>query len=100
MHSPPLLGSPFHSLLKALNKSNERVLALGSCFNEQADSHLICVQTEDGQYQTQAISIHSQPRRGEREHPNIPTLMSAIDTNICCALCLFLDIRTVVEKSI
>uniref|UniRef100_A0A8C2DNK6 Zinc finger, FYVE domain containing 9b n=1 Tax=Cyprinus carpio TaxID=7962 RepID=A0A8C2DNK6_CYPCA len=50
-------------LLKALNKSNERVLALGSCFNEQADSHLICVQTEDGQYQTQAISIHSQPRR-------------------------------------
>uniref|UniRef100_A0A672Q7W1 Zinc finger, FYVE domain containing 9b n=1 Tax=Sinocyclocheilus grahami TaxID=75366 RepID=A0A672Q7W1_SINGR len=51
------------SLLKALNKSNERVLALGACFNEQADSHLICVQTADGQYQTQAISIHSQPRR-------------------------------------
>ncbi|XP_067286947.1 zinc finger FYVE domain-containing protein 9 isoform X2 [Pseudorasbora parva] len=50
-------------LLKALNKSNERVLALGACFNEQADSHLICVQTTDGQYQTQAISIHSQPRR-------------------------------------
>ncbi|XP_051528391.1 zinc finger FYVE domain-containing protein 9-like isoform X2 [Myxocyprinus asiaticus] len=50
-------------LLKALNKSNERVLALGACFNEQADSHLICVQTADGQYQTQAISIHSQPRR-------------------------------------
>uniref|UniRef100_A0A3B4C5A6 Smad anchor for receptor activation-like C-terminal domain-containing protein n=1 Tax=Pygocentrus nattereri TaxID=42514 RepID=A0A3B4C5A6_PYGNA len=50
-------------LLKALNKSNERVLAMGACFNERADSHLICVQTADGQYQTQAISIHSQPRR-------------------------------------
>ncbi|XP_059384704.1 LOW QUALITY PROTEIN: zinc finger FYVE domain-containing protein 9 [Carassius carassius] len=50
-------------LLKALNKSNERVLALGACFNEQADSHLICVQTADGQYLTQAISIHSQPRK-------------------------------------
>ncbi|TRY82933.1 hypothetical protein DNTS_008428 [Danionella cerebrum] len=50
-------------LLKVLNKSNERVLALGASFNEQADSHLICVQTADGQYQTQAISIHSQPRR-------------------------------------
>ncbi|TSM94695.1 Zinc finger FYVE domain-containing protein 9 [Bagarius yarrelli] len=50
-------------LLKVLSKSNEKLLAMGACFNERADSHLICVQTADGQYQTQAISIHSQPRR-------------------------------------
>ncbi|XP_052466575.1 zinc finger FYVE domain-containing protein 9 [Carassius gibelio] len=40
-------------LLKALNKSNERVLALV----------LIWVQRADAQYLTQASSIHSQPRR-------------------------------------
>lgn len=50
--------------MKALNKSNEHVLAIGACFNETADSHLICVQGDDGQYQTQAISIHNQPRKG------------------------------------
>ncbi|KAM8745881.1 zinc finger FYVE domain-containing protein 9 isoform 1-T1 [Acanthopagrus schlegelii] len=53
----------YNELMKALNKSNEHVLAIGACFNETADSHLICVQGEDGQYQTQAISIHSQPRK-------------------------------------
>lgn len=50
--------------MKALNKSNEHVLAIRACFNETADSHLICVQGDDGQYQTQAISIHNQPRKG------------------------------------
>lgn len=53
--------------MKALNKSNEHVLAIGACFNETADSHLICVQADDGQYQTQAISIHNQPRKGGSE---------------------------------
>lgn len=53
--------------MKALNKSNEHVLAIGACFNESADSHLICVQGEDGQYQTQAISIHNQPRKGGQQ---------------------------------
>ncbi|CAL8348216.1 unnamed protein product [Gadus morhua 'NCC'] len=52
-----------NELMKVLNKSNEHVLAMGACFNEAADSHLICVQGEDGQYQTQAISIHNQPRK-------------------------------------
>ncbi|TNM87339.1 hypothetical protein fugu_005560 [Takifugu bimaculatus] len=53
----------YNELIKAINKSNEHVLAFGACFNEAADSHLICVQGEDGQYQTQAISIHNQPRK-------------------------------------
>uniref|UniRef100_A0A667XEA9 Zinc finger, FYVE domain containing 9b n=1 Tax=Myripristis murdjan TaxID=586833 RepID=A0A667XEA9_9TELE len=56
-------ANSYNELMKALNKSNEHVLALGACFNEAADSHLICVQGEDGQYQTQAISIHNQPRK-------------------------------------
>ncbi|XP_063322854.1 zinc finger FYVE domain-containing protein 9 isoform X2 [Pelmatolapia mariae] len=51
----------YNELMKAVNKSNEHVLAIGACFNETADSHLICVQADDGQYQTQAISIHNQP---------------------------------------
>ncbi|XP_038188362.1 zinc finger FYVE domain-containing protein 9 isoform X2 [Arvicola amphibius] len=53
----------YNEMMKAINKSNEHVLAGGACFNEKADSHLVCVQNEDGHYQTQAISIHSQPRK-------------------------------------
>ncbi|XP_013868425.1 zinc finger FYVE domain-containing protein 9 isoform X4 [Austrofundulus limnaeus] len=53
----------YNELMKAMNKSNEHVLAMGACFNDKADSHLVCVQNDDGNYQTQAISIHHQPRR-------------------------------------
>ncbi|KAJ8418604.1 hypothetical protein AAFF_G00001030 [Aldrovandia affinis] len=53
----------YNELMKAMNKSNEHVLAMGACFNERADSHLVCVQNDDGNYQTQAISIHNQPRK-------------------------------------
>ncbi|XP_047224204.1 zinc finger FYVE domain-containing protein 9 isoform X2 [Girardinichthys multiradiatus] len=53
----------YNELMKAMNKSNEHVLAMGSCFNDRADSHLVCVQNDDGNYQTQAISIHHQPRK-------------------------------------
>ncbi|KAL1023145.1 hypothetical protein UPYG_G00036940 [Umbra pygmaea] len=53
----------YDELMRALNKSNDHVLAMGACFNVAADSHLICVQGDDGQYQTQAISIHNQPRK-------------------------------------
>ncbi|CDQ65354.1 unnamed protein product [Oncorhynchus mykiss] len=53
----------YDELMKALNKSNEHVLAMGASFNVAADSHLICVQGDDGEYQTQAISIHNQPRK-------------------------------------
>ncbi|MED6245856.1 Zinc finger FYVE domain-containing protein 9, partial [Ataeniobius toweri] len=60
----------YNELMKAINKSKEHVLAIGASFNENADSHLICVQTDDGQYQTQAISIHNQPRKGNRSLRN------------------------------
>ncbi|XP_006005067.1 zinc finger FYVE domain-containing protein 9 [Latimeria chalumnae] len=53
----------YNEMMKAMNKSNEHVLAIGACFNEKADSHLVCVQNDDGNYQTQAISIHNQPRK-------------------------------------
>ncbi|XP_052318856.1 zinc finger FYVE domain-containing protein 9-like isoform X2 [Oncorhynchus keta] len=53
----------YNELMKAMNKSNEHVLAMGACFNELADSHLVCIQNDDGNYQTQAISIHHQPRK-------------------------------------
>ncbi|KAJ8406383.1 hypothetical protein AAFF_G00306140 [Aldrovandia affinis] len=53
----------YNEVMKAMNKSNEHVLAMGACFNERADSHLVCVQNDDGNYQTQAISIHNQPRK-------------------------------------
>ncbi|XP_053169621.1 zinc finger FYVE domain-containing protein 9 isoform X3 [Hemicordylus capensis] len=53
----------YNEMMKAMNKSNEHVLAGGACFNERADSHLVCVQNDDGNYQTQAISIHNQPRK-------------------------------------
>ncbi|KAJ8375221.1 hypothetical protein SKAU_G00058010 [Synaphobranchus kaupii] len=53
----------YNELIKAMNKSNEHVLAMGACFNEHADSHLVCVQNDDANYQTQAISIHNQPRK-------------------------------------
>uniref|UniRef100_A0A8D0H153 Zinc finger FYVE domain-containing protein n=1 Tax=Sphenodon punctatus TaxID=8508 RepID=A0A8D0H153_SPHPU len=53
----------YNEMMKAMNKSNEHVLAGGAFFNEKADSHLVCVQNDDGNYQTQAISIHNQPRK-------------------------------------
>lgn len=79
-------GFLLSQLMKAMNKSNEHVLAMGACFNERADSHLVCVQNDDGNYQTQAISIHHQPRKGAppilafanqtlKPHPKICTLL-------------------------
>lgn len=75
-------------MMKVMNKSNEHVLAGGACFNEKADSHLVCVQNDDGNYQTQAISIHNQPRKGEGvgsgsppDLPCVPGLVpGALDT--------------------
>lgn len=58
-------------LMKAMNKSNEHVLAMGACFNDHADSHLVCVQNDDGNYQTQAISIHHQPRKGAKTETRV-----------------------------
>lgn len=51
--------------MKILNNNNvEHVLALGSNFSTEADSHLVCMQKEEGDYQTQAINIENTTRKG------------------------------------
>lgn len=76
--------------MKAMNKSNEHVLAMGACFNDRADSHLVCVQNDDGNYQTQAISIHHQPRKGCSHRNRFITLKNSFISPpavCCCFLC-------------
>ncbi|XP_035213773.1 zinc finger FYVE domain-containing protein 9-like isoform X2 [Stegodyphus dumicola] len=54
----------YEKVMKVLNSNNvEHVLALGSNFSTEADSHLVCMQKEEGDYQTQAISIENTTRR-------------------------------------
>ncbi|XP_047445361.1 zinc finger FYVE domain-containing protein 9 [Mugil cephalus] len=55
--------SSSHHICLHLTEQSTHVLAMGACFNDRADSHLVCVQNDDGNYQTQAISIHHQPRK-------------------------------------
>ena len=38
-------------------------MALGANFSLEADSHLVCMQSEQG-YKTQAINIQNQARKG------------------------------------
>ena len=55
--------------MKVLNNSNDNVMALGANFNTAADSHLVCIQNDDGNYQTQAINIQDKPRIGRNLSP-------------------------------
>ncbi|KAF4108488.1 hypothetical protein G5714_011247 [Onychostoma macrolepis] len=55
--------SRFNEMLKVVNSSNEHVISFGACFSTEADSHLVCLQNEDGSYQTQANSIPGKTRR-------------------------------------
>ncbi|XP_059146860.1 zinc finger FYVE domain-containing protein 9-like isoform X2 [Physella acuta] len=52
----------YNEVMKVVRSSNEHVMALGSSFSSEADSHLVCIQNEDGNYQTQAINIQNKPR--------------------------------------
>lgn len=52
-------------VMKILDSSNDHVMALGANFSTEADSHLVCIQNEDGNYQTQAINIQNKPRKGK-----------------------------------
>lgn len=78
-------------LMKAMNKSNEHVLAMGACFNDRADSHLVCVQNDDGNYQTQAISIHHQPRKGADTQINHFLCRSLCLASMSGQICYFLS---------
>ncbi|XP_063067707.1 zinc finger FYVE domain-containing protein 16 isoform X2 [Engraulis encrasicolus] len=53
----------FHEMLKVVNSSNEHVISVGACFSTEADSHLVCVQSEEGGYQTKANSMLGKTRR-------------------------------------
>ncbi|XP_046750472.1 zinc finger FYVE domain-containing protein 16 isoform X2 [Diprion similis] len=56
----------YDQVIRGLNNSNDHVLAYASNFSINADSHLVCIQTNTGDesnYQTQAINIHNKPRR-------------------------------------
>ena len=53
-----------YQLMKVLNNSDDHVVAFGASFSTSADSHLVCLQNDDGQYQTQAINIQNRPRHG------------------------------------
>uniref|UniRef100_A0A8D0L1S8 Zinc finger FYVE domain-containing protein n=1 Tax=Sphenodon punctatus TaxID=8508 RepID=A0A8D0L1S8_SPHPU len=53
----------YNEVMKVINSSNEHVLSIGASFSTEADSHLVCVQNDDGVYQTQANSATGNPRR-------------------------------------
>ncbi|XP_066996678.2 zinc finger FYVE domain-containing protein 16 [Anabrus simplex] len=54
----------YDQVARALNNSNDHVLALAANFSMSADSHLVCIQShEDESYHTQAINIHNKPRK-------------------------------------
>ncbi|KAF3849213.1 hypothetical protein F7725_015710 [Dissostichus mawsoni] len=46
----------FNEMQKVVNASNEHVISIGARFSSEADSHLVCFQNEEGNYQTQANS--------------------------------------------
>ena len=50
---------------KVASASNEHVISIGATFSSAADSHLVCFQNEDGNYQTQASSKPGKTRTGE-----------------------------------
>ncbi|XP_030624166.1 zinc finger FYVE domain-containing protein 16 [Chanos chanos] len=55
--------SKFSEMLKVVNASNEHVISVGACFSTQADSHLVCFQNKEGNYQTQANSVQGKTRK-------------------------------------
>ncbi|KAJ8401909.1 hypothetical protein AAFF_G00374900 [Aldrovandia affinis] len=55
--------SRFQEMLKVVNASNEHVISMGANFSTEADSHLVCFQNDDGNYQTQANSMLGKTRK-------------------------------------
>ncbi|XP_036385443.1 zinc finger FYVE domain-containing protein 16 [Megalops cyprinoides] len=53
----------FQEMLKVVNASNEHVISVGASFSAEADSHLVCIQNEEGNYQTQANSTPGKTRK-------------------------------------
>nr|XP_056703946.1 zinc finger FYVE domain-containing protein 16 [Euleptes europaea] len=53
----------YNEVMKVMNTSNEHVISIGASFSSEADSHLVCVQNNDGVYQTQANSATGHSRK-------------------------------------
>lgn len=53
----------YDDVMKVINNSNEHVMAIGANFSTEADSHLVCIQNDQGVYQTQAINRQNKPRK-------------------------------------
>lgn len=69
-------------MMKVVENSNEHVMAIGACFSTEADSHLVCIQNDDGNYQTQAINIQNKPRKGKK-NPKIPFCVIRWTCHLC-----------------
>ena len=69
-----LFNYSYSQIQRALQNSNDPVLALGSNFSSSADSHLVAVQRDEdtpsrnpmnnSDYETQAINIQNKARKG------------------------------------
>ncbi|XP_039615173.1 zinc finger FYVE domain-containing protein 16 isoform X2 [Polypterus senegalus] len=53
----------YNEVMKLLTSPNEHVISMGASFGAEADSYLVCVQNEDGAYQTQANSKAGKTRK-------------------------------------
>lgn len=56
----------YDQVVRALNNSNDPVLALAGNFSADADAHLVCMQSKGNEitYSTHAININDKPRKG------------------------------------
>ncbi|XP_078420535.1 zinc finger FYVE domain-containing protein 16-like isoform X2 [Cetorhinus maximus] len=53
----------YNEIMKVVTSSNEHVITMGTCFSLDADSHLVCLQNDDTNYQTQANTIAGKSRK-------------------------------------
>ncbi|XP_078070981.1 zinc finger FYVE domain-containing protein 16-like isoform X2 [Mustelus asterias] len=53
----------YNEVMKVVSSSNEHVITMGTCFSLDADSHLVCIQNDDKNYQTQANTIAGKSRK-------------------------------------
>ncbi|XP_055487168.1 zinc finger FYVE domain-containing protein 16-like isoform X2 [Leucoraja erinacea] len=53
----------YSEVMKVVTSSNEHVITMGTCFSLDADSHLVCIQSDDKTYQTHANTIAGKSRK-------------------------------------
>lgn len=70
---------------KVVNASNEHVISIGARFSLEADSHLVCLQNEEGNYQTQVNSMPGKTRTGECDARSPAKIKAAHRRELCGA---------------